>query len=49
MESDLLAWQIAHIEKGLAELRRGDTVPHEVVAIWLTGWGADGEDDPGRP
>ena len=49
IEPDLLSWQIGHIEKGLVQLRRGDTIPHEVVAEWLAGWGADGENDPGRP
>ena len=40
------SWQIAHMEKGLEQLRRGESVPHEAVAGWLSGWGTDDERDP---
>ncbi len=33
------AWQVAHIEKGLKELDRGEGVPHAEVAAWLKSWG----------
>jgi putative acetyltransferase len=33
------AWQVAHIEKGLKELDRGEGVPHAEVAPWLKSWG----------
>ncbi len=49
MEPDLLSWQIGHIKNALAQLRRGDAIPHEVVAEWLAGWGTAGEDDSDRP
>ncbi len=42
------AWQVAHIEEGLAELRQGGSVPHEDVAAWLAGWGTDGEGEAPR-
>ena len=40
------SWQIARIERGLAEIERGEGVPHEKVAEWLSGWGR--EDKPPR-
>ena len=40
------SWQIARIERGLAEIDRGEAVPHEKVAEWLSGWGR--EDKPPR-
>jgi len=42
------AWQIEHIEQGLAELRDGKSIPHEDVAAWLRTWGRDDETDPPR-
>ncbi len=42
------SWQVARIERGLAEIDRGDGVPHEEVAEWLSGWGGAGEDEPPR-
>ena len=33
------AWQVARIERGLAEVRRGEAVPHQAAAEWLAGWG----------
>ncbi len=45
---DAQSWQIAHIEKGLNELRRGEGIPHEDVAEWLAGWGTDQERNPPR-
>ncbi len=41
-------WQVARIERGLAEIDRGASRPHEEVAKWLSGWGLDGEGDPPR-
>lgn len=36
---DTQAWQVAHIEKGLKELDRGEGVRHAEVAAWLRSWG----------
>jgi predicted transcriptional regulator len=36
---EIQAWQVAHIEKGLRELDRGESVPHAEVATWLKSWG----------
>jgi len=40
------AWQIARIEQGMAELKEGQSVPHEDVAAWLRTWGKNDETDP---
>ncbi len=40
------AWQVARIERGLAEVRRGESVAHDAVAEWLAGWGGDREGEP---
>lgn len=42
------SWQVARIERGLAELDRGEGVAHEEVAEWLSGWGRDREGE-GKP
>ncbi len=42
------SWQVARIERGLAELDRGEGQPHEEIAAWLSGWGGDGESKPPR-
>ena len=42
------SWQVARIERGLAEIDRGDAVSHEEVAEWLSGWGGAGENEPPR-
>lgn len=42
------SWQVARIERGLAELDRGEGLPHEEVAEWLSGWGHEGEGKPPR-
>ena len=42
------SWQVARIERGLAELERGEGRPHEEVAEWLSGWGREGEGKPPR-
>ncbi len=42
------AWQVARIERGLAEVRRGEAVPHEAVAEWLAGWCGDRKGKPPR-
>ncbi len=42
------SWQVARIERGLAEIDRGDGVPHEEVAEWISGWGDAGEGEPPR-
>ena len=42
------SWQVARIERGLAEIERGEGRPHEGVAEWLSGWGRDREDE-GKP
>ena len=43
---DLQAWQLEHIEKGMASLEAGRVVPHEEVRDWLLGWGTDDEREP---
>ena len=40
------ARQVARIERGLAEVRRGEAVAHDAVAEWLAGWGGDREGEP---
>ena len=40
------AWQVARIERGLAEVRRSEAVAHHAVAEWLAGWGGDPEGEP---
>ena len=40
------AWQIAHIEKGLADADAGRTLPHDQVRDWLATWGRKKESDP---
>ncbi len=42
------SWQVARIERGLAELDRGEGVAHAEVAEWLSGWGHEGEGKPPR-
>ncbi len=42
------SWQVARIERGLAELDRGKGVAHDEVAEWLSGWGREGEGNPPR-
>ncbi len=42
------SWQVARIERGLAEIDRGEAVSHEEVAEWLSGWGHDREGEPPR-
>ncbi len=42
------SWQVARIERGLAEIDRGAGRPHEEVAEWLSGWGGAGENEPPR-
>ncbi|MBW7835484.1 MAG: ribbon-helix-helix protein, CopG family [Sphingomonadales bacterium] len=37
------AWQVAHIEQGLADLKAGKAVPHDKVADWLKSWGGSAE------
>ncbi len=32
-------WQLAHIKKGLDQIRRGEGISHERVAQWLESWG----------
>ena len=36
------SWQVARIERGLAEIERGEAVAHEEIAEWLSGWSHDG-------
>ena len=34
------------IERGLAEIDRGEGQPHEKIAEWLSRWGRDDEGNP---
>jgi predicted transcriptional regulator len=43
---DTQSWQIERIERGIEDLERGQTVPHDRVAGWLESWGQDDEGDP---
>jgi predicted transcriptional regulator len=36
-------WKIEHIQQGLADLDRGDTLSHEEVMGWVRTWGTAGE------
>lgn len=36
-------WKIEHIQQGLDDLDRGDTLSHEEVVGWLRTWGKPGE------
>ena len=40
------AWQIAHIEEGVADADAGRTVPHERIREWLQAWGSEDEPEP---
>ncbi len=40
--------QTEAVEKGLADIRAGNTVPHEEVVAWRKSWGSDAELDPPR-
>ena len=40
------AWQVAHIEQGLADADAGRVVPHERVRDWLESWGREDEGEP---
>ena len=40
------AWQVAHIEQGLADADAGRVVPHERVRDWLESWGREAEGEP---
>jgi predicted transcriptional regulator len=42
------AWQVAHMERGLKELRRGHALAHDDVAAWLRTWGRADEGEPPR-
>ncbi len=42
------SWQVTHIEKGLDELQRGDSVPHETAVDIIERWGTDDERAPSR-
>lgn len=43
---DQQAWQIAHIEEGLADADAGRVVPHKDIREWLLSWGSDDENEP---
>ncbi len=43
---EVQAWQVERIERGIAALDAGDTVPHEAVRDWLLNWGGDSEGEP---
>ena len=36
---EIQAWPLAHIEQGLQELDRGESVRHAEIAAWLKSWG----------
>jgi len=40
------AWQIAHIEAGVADAEAGRVVSHDRVREWLMRWGSDDEGEP---
>ncbi|MBE9558018.1 MAG: CopG family ribbon-helix-helix protein [Proteobacteria bacterium] len=40
------AWQIAHIEEGLADADAGHMVSHERIREWLVTWGSENEGEP---
>ena len=40
MSLDLQAWQIAQVERSMAEMDAGKGVPHEAVEKELRNWGA---------
>lgn len=42
------AWQIGHMEKGIADLEAGRTAKHADVRDWLLSWGTDEEREPPR-
>ena len=43
---DQQAWQLAHIDRGIASIEAGRVVPHEAVREWLLSWGKDDEGEP---
>ena len=45
---EVQSWQVERVHQGLKEFQDGETVPHEDVAAWLSGWGsADEGEAPG--
>lgn len=46
--AEIQAWQLAHIEEGLAQAKRGETVAHDKVKRWLASWGTKRETKPPR-
>lgn len=43
---EVQAWQLAHIEKGVASIEADGTVPHDTVRDWLLTWGTEDEAEP---
>lgn len=43
---EVQAWQLKHIEKGIASIKEGRVVSHERVREWLESWGKDDEREP---
>ncbi len=40
---ELNRWQVEAIKEGLAQMRRGETVPAEDVERWVESWGTKNE------
>jgi len=43
---DSQAWQIGHIEEGLADADAGRMIPHQRIRDWLMTWGDEDEREP---
>lgn len=43
---DLQAWQLEHIDEGIAAIENGDVVAHDDVRDWLSSWGKEDEQEP---
>ena len=40
---DVNEWQVAGIQRAIASLDRGETIPHERVRDWVASWGSGSE------
>lgn len=36
---EVQSWQVAHIEKAIAEMDAGEAIPHGKIRDWLSTWG----------
>ena len=44
-----LAWEATRVEEALADLRDGQTIPHEAMKAWVESWNTPDERSPPEP